>query len=106
MLLPHEQSVKTALNYACSENDMALILKLASRGVEMGKQTGAAIDYMLAAQDIATVHCNGTPLKLWQFLASDNDDFSHDFTAIGLWLDRQTGQLGGGIKLRFAEIRQ
>lgn len=105
-MLPHEESKKSTLDYNCSPQDILLIGKIAQRGVEMGAEVGVGIDYRLAMQDIATVHCNGTPLKLWQFLASDPNDFSHDFTAIGRWLDRKTGRLGGGVRLLFAEMKQ
>ena len=104
--LPHEESRETALSYRCSPADMELIFKIADRGVEMASANGVTIDRLLAAQDIATVHCNGRPLKLWQFLASDSADFAHDFTAIGRWLDRKTGVMTGGIVLRFSERAQ
>jgi len=106
MKLPHEETKETTLRYECSANDMALIFKIAERGVEMAAEHKVTIDKMLAAQDIATVHCNGRPLKLWQFLAGDASDFAHDFTAIGRFLDRRAGVLTGGIVLRFEEVRQ
>lgn len=98
---PVEHALKTL-----SENDKALCMQIAQRGVEMGQQIGVAIDLQLAAMDIAVIHTTAQPLKLWQFLASDADDFAHDFTAIGRFIDRRAGVLTGGVRLRFAEKKQ
>lgn len=106
-ILPHEESKTPTFNYDMSPQDRALIAQIVQRGIEMARSVGAVgVDAMLATMDIATLHCNGTPLKLWQFLASDNDDFAHDFTAIGRFIDRRAGVLTGGVKLRFAEKKQ
>ncbi len=85
-----------------SPQDKALILQIAQRGVEMARQLNVEVDITLAAMDIAVVHTTTCPLHLWRFLASDADDFSHDFTGIGRYIDRKTGFLFGGFKPRFA----
>lgn len=102
-VLPHEESRTVTLNFDCPPGEMSLIHEIAKRGYEMAKEYGVEIDRMLAAMDVAAVHCNGTPLELWQFLASDASDFSDDFTKIGRWIDRKTGKLGGGVTLKFAK---
>lgn len=106
-ILPHEDKTPNRFNYDMSPNDRALIAQIVQRGVDMARSVGVdSVDTILATMDIATLHCNGTPLKLWQFLASDNDDFAHDFTAIGRFIDRRAGVLTGGVKLRFAVEKQ
>jgi uncharacterized protein len=100
--LPHEET-GPKFSYQCSVEDWSLISQIVSRGIEMGASVGVPVDRTIASMDIATLHCNGTPLKLWQFLASDTADFAHDFTAIGRFIDRKAGVLTGGVKLRFAE---
>jgi hypothetical protein len=104
--LPHEETEATHLRYACSPADMELIEKIVKRGVEMGAEVGVDVDRLIATMDICTLHCNGTPLKLWQFYASDASDFAHDFTAIGRFIDRRAGVLTGGVRLRFADQKQ
>lgn len=89
------------LNWAISPQDMALVSKIAERGVEMGAACKVTVDAQLAMMDVACVHCNGTPLKLLQMLMASPDDFSHDFVGIMRHVNRKTGQLMGDFKPRF-----
>jgi hypothetical protein len=103
---PHEDTSKPTFTWECSDADRAFAFKIADRAVEMGKSVGVEIDRTLAAMDVLTVHTTTCPLNLWQLLASDADDFAHDFTGIGRFIDRRTGHLGGGFKPRFAKAKQ
>lgn len=90
------------LNFDCSDADMTLIKQIAARGCGMAKALGHRLDVKLAAMDIATVHCNGTPLRLLALMMSETVDFAVDFTGICNHLDRTTGKLYAGFKPRFA----
>ena len=99
--------VEHALKNHLSPDDKALCMQIAQRGVEMARQLGVdTVDLQLAAMDIATVHVVSCPLHLWRFLASDADDFSHDFAGIGRFIDRRAGVLTGGFRPRFAMKKQ
>ena len=95
-----------ALNFDASANDFDLIGKIAHRGFHAAKAQGVELDYMTCVMDIAALHCNGTPLKLLQWLMSDNGDFSDDFIRMGLNINRKTGKLMNGEKLIFQEVKQ
>lgn len=95
----------TLLSFTASGEDYILIGKILERGMEMAKDAGVQIDHMTAVMDIATVHCNGTPLKLLQFLMSDASDFAHDFTGIGIHVDRSNGKLKNGFVPLFAAAK-
>lgn len=98
-----ESHVEHALKNHLSLEDKALCMQIAERGVAMARELGVdTVDLQLAAMDVATVHVVSCPLHLWRFLASDADDFSHDFTGIGRFIDRRSGVLTGGFKPRFA----
>lgn len=91
------------LNYDCSSKDMQMILAIADRCVAEARANG--VDHIkkeMVAQDIATVHCNGTPLNLLQILLVDSTDFRHDVVGIGVHLDRTSGKLLNDFKPLFA----
>ena len=96
---------KSLISFDCSLEDAHLIKKIVQRGVEMSARYAVPIDSLQAAMDITAVHCNGTRLKLWQFYASDNSDFSHDFAGIGIHIDRETGKLKNCFVPRFADVK-
>lgn len=98
--------VQHALEHHLSPEDKALCMQIAQRGVEMAASVGVEVDLQLAAMDVAVVHVVSCPLRLWQFLASAPDDFSHDFTGIGRFIDRPTGMLREGFRPRFAAKKQ
>lgn len=93
------------LSFDCSLNDKILIGKIVQRATEMASQAGVkeGIDFMTLAMDITACHCNGTPIKLLQLLMSSPEDFSHDVTGIGRFIDRNTARLMNDFQLRFAE---
>lgn len=97
---------REALRFDCSPEDFLLMQDIASRGAAMAKSHGVIIDWTLALMDICAVHRNGQPLKLLQFLLSGDGDFAHDFTMIGISIDRSTGKLHNSAKLIFAETKQ
>lgn len=93
---------KAEFNFNASPQDWALINSIVARGIEMGSRHGVKVDYMTAAMDLMTLHCNGMPLKLLQLLMSDESDFARDFTGIGIHIDRATGRLKNDFVPRFA----
>lgn len=98
--------VQYALENHLSPEDKALCIQIGQRGVAMARSLGVEVDEQLAAMDVAVVHVVSCPLHLWQFLASAPDDFSHDFTGIGRFIDRPTGMLREGFRPRFAAKKQ
>ena len=92
------------LNFDMTVQDAALIGQIVIRAQELARDVAGALqfDHMMAAMDISTCHCNGTPLKLMQFLLCGDDDFSHDFCGIGLNIDRRNGKFFNGFKPRMA----
>ena len=93
-----------ALNFDMPQADTALIGQIVVRAQELARGVAGALqfDHMMAAMDLATCHCNGTPLKLLQLLMCSDDDFTHDFCGIGLHIDRRTGKFFNGFRPRMA----
>lgn len=90
------------LNFTAAREDQELIGKIVARGIHLGQEFNVKMDHLTCAMDITAIHCNGTPLKLLQFLMSDNVDFSHDFLGIILHIDRNTGKLNRNFSPRFS----
>lgn len=95
--------LESEINFNCSPQDGALIGQIVKRGIDMGVEYGVKLDHLTMAMDITTCHCNGTPLKLLQFLMSDPSDFSHDLLGITRFIDRKTGKMREGFSPRFAD---
>lgn len=96
---------QSALNYNCSPEDMQLITKIAHRAhAEAMQRVGVELNLLMVVQDVATVHCNGCPLRLWALLASSPADFESDVSGIGLNLDKTTGKLMNGFLPRFRVV--
>ena len=89
------------LNFTMSAADMELCGKIAARGIAQAKAQGVELDHITCLMDICALHCNGTPLHLLRWLMSDNADFSDDFIRMGLNINRTTGKMMNGEKLRF-----
>ena len=104
---PKKSEEPATLNFDCSIQDMQLIGQIMQRAMEYHKDhTSLNADHMLVAVDITALHCNGTPLKLLQFLMCDKTDFIAEFTGIQKHIDRATGQLRGEWRPMFAEVKQ
>ena len=108
LLGPQSQNAaaRAVINFQCSTEEMVLVQRIAARGLEMAQAHGVPVDPMIAAMDILATHCNGRPLHLMRLLTCDNDDFSHDFTAIGRNIDRATGRLPLWVSLRCQVTKQ
>lgn len=98
---------RATLNFNCSPNDMALIVKCGARCYDIVHNGhGVECDAMLQAMNLAAVHCNGRPMKLLQLLMADNSDFIRDMGNIHHFLNTETGKLPDSLKLIFEEPRQ
>lgn len=87
-----------------TDHEFTLCHQLAQRGALVGKLFGVAIDPMMAAQDIASIHCNHQRLKLLEWMQADQADFMHDFALIGRFIDRRNGHLiDAPHELKFAD---
>jgi hypothetical protein len=96
--------VQAGFNFDCTPQDFTCIGAIVKRAQEIGAQCIPPVqfDTLIAACDVAAVHCNGTPLHLYRFLMSDNADFMRDFGGIGLHVDRATGKLRDDWRPLFA----
>jgi hypothetical protein len=90
-------------SFVINTNDWYLIGQIVKRGVEMAAEHKVTVDFMTMQMDIAITHANGTPLKLLQWLMSDNSDFRHDFCGIGNTINRKTNKLMYGFVPIFAD---
>ena len=69
------------------DNELELIGLIASRAaIDLG------LDLIDIQMDLTVVHFHN-PLRLGDFLKSDNNTFSHDIAGIAFHLDRETGEL-------------
>lgn len=90
--------------HTISPADSELIGKIVRRGMQMARDHGRNdIDQMTCVMDIATLHCNGTPLDLFAFLLANDEDFRVDFVKIGVHIDRKAGIIQHGVRLKFAK---
>lgn len=104
---PVDPSQRATLNFKCSPQEMALIVKCGARCYDIVfNGHHVPCDAMLQAMNLATVHCNGRPMKLLQLLMSDNADFIRDMGDIHHYLNTETGKLPDSMKLIFEEPRQ
>ncbi|MGV0999689.1 MAG: hypothetical protein ACOYBQ_10215 [Fluviibacter sp.] len=93
-------------------DDMALIQQCAARAVWWMRDFKARHkredlldpEPMLIAMDIAAVHLV-RPLKLWQWLASNDLDFVGDLVAITKNIDRTCGAFPNGVRLEFQQAQ-
>ena len=98
---------RATLNFHCSPQDMALIVKCGARCYDIVHNGhGVECDAMLQAMNLAAVHCNGRPMKLLQLLMADNADFIQDMGNIHHWLNTETGKLPDSLVLLFQESKQ
>jgi hypothetical protein len=102
MEIANKPDEKGNINFSCSIEDKRLIGQILAKGIAMAKEYNVEIDHVLVSMDITACHCNGCPLKLYQFLLSSPMDFAHDFCRIGLNIDRKTGKLMNGWRPLFA----
>jgi hypothetical protein len=94
----------TAVMNRVQPGEAELIGKIVQRAVDAWLAAGGtlSVDPTMHAMDIAAVHVLCCPLKLWQWLASDNADFALDYAGISTHIDRETGRLKHGWWPQFA----
>jgi hypothetical protein len=84
-----------------SKKDFQLIVKIVERAAEIYSRNGLRYDRMVANMDIHEVH-KKTPLRLAEWLVSDEGNFAHDVAGIHNNLDRVNGVLDNCFVPRFA----
>ncbi len=84
------------------QHDLALIRKIVARLADMALEHGVEIDRQTLGMDLMNVHAHAQPINLFALLTANDDDLTHDCLGIHRFIDRKTGQLGGGFKLRHA----
>lgn len=91
-----------AVSFNASAEDLALIRKIVSRGVEAAAAKNVVLDPLSLEMDLVATHANGCPLLLEKLLKSDDFHFTHDITGIMATINRRTGKLGSHFLPRFA----
>jgi len=97
-----EINAASNIKFDCSPQDLRVIEQIAVRFYEMARQFGSVVDVHTLQMDIATCHCNGMPLLLWQLLAAPSSDFASDVSGIARNINRRDGKLMNGFNPRFA----
>lgn len=99
---------KATLNFTMPDNEMAMCIAIGARIHEiLTKVYKQPCDAMLQAMNVATVHCNGRPLRLFALLhTADHTAFIHDLGNIHHFLNTTTGKLPDSLVLNFEEPRK
>ncbi|MGD1832522.1 MAG: hypothetical protein ACPKOP_04165 [Sphaerochaetaceae bacterium] len=82
------------INFMRSTDEANLIRKIVRRTVLEGAYYE---DRLTMEMDITSVHLNGCPLDLEQFLDCSSNDFAHDIFGIENNIDRETGHLNNNF---------
>lgn len=93
------------VKFKSTKAETKLINQIVDRGVTLAKEYGrddVTSDPQSSRMDITACHANGNPLRLEEFLASDDFNFSHDFFGINRHLDRSTGKMLNFFSPRFS----
>ncbi len=90
------------INFDVTEQEKAIIDKIAERAVALGEKHGIDYDLLDAQMDLVATHANGNPLDLEKLLDADDYNFSHDVFGIRGTLDRRTGRLTKDFLPRFS----
>ncbi|WBF05187.1 hypothetical protein [Burkholderia phage CSP3] len=89
------------INWNTTAADAALIDKILDRAISM--RLLERRNRLNTDMDITACHLNGTPLRLADWLAAPDFDFTHDLLGIDRHMNRETGKLGGLFVPRFAQ---
>lgn len=81
--------------------DLAIIKKIAARGVNVYAQHEVRVDELTFIMDLTACHFTGCKLRLEDLLAADDFNLMHDLGGINKHLDRETCQLTDGFTPRF-----
>ncbi len=87
------------VSFNTTSEDRATIAEITDRVMSVAPAT----DRLTINMDITACHANGCPLRLKDLLEADDFNFVHDVFGIHRHIDRETGQLGGFFRPRFAE---
>lgn len=82
--------------------DLATIRKIVRRLFDLALEHGVDLDVQTMTMDLMNVHAHTQPINLLALLTANNDDLTHDCLGIHRHIDRKTGRLGGGFRLRHA----
>lgn len=83
------------VQFTATQEERKLIRRIVRRGraLAIAHEIPLGEDTASLEMDIEAAHCNGTPLRLEDFLAADDFNFAHDFFGIRGHMDRTTGKL-------------
>ena len=94
------QPAPREINWNATADDAGLVRKILDRAQDL--RCFSKRNRINVEMDITACHLNGTPLRLADWLAADEFNFTHDLSGIALHMDRVTGQLTAGFLPRFA----
>lgn len=93
----------TQINFNVSLEDAKTISKIARRATAMASRHDFDYPIMESIMDVTACHANGNPLRLEEFLATDDFNFAHDAFGIRKYINRSTGELEDFFSPRFSK---
>lgn len=94
-----------SLQFTQSGKEIGTIYKIADRALALfgaDNFSSAAEMKLHIRMDVSACHASGCPLRLDDLLAADDFNFMHDIAGIDRHLNRETGELEGFFRPRFA----
>lgn len=91
------------ITFDCTKEEYAIIDKIVKRVAGIYKSQGHRLDRLSAQMDLSCVHSGCCPLRLDDILAADDFNICHDVFGIAKHLNRETGELDGHFRPRFAK---
>lgn len=91
------------LNWTHLREESIIQSQIAKRAYLLGIDLGYTLSVIDLVMDIDACHSNGCPLKLYDLLNADKENFAHDVFGIRANINRQTGQLENCFVPRYAQ---
>lgn len=93
------------VSFTVSKREREAIVEIARRAKSIALKHGGDYSMMDAEMDVTATHSNGNPLRLFDLMAADDFNFTHDVFGIRRHLNRETGQLEDFFRPRYSEPR-
>jgi len=89
------------VSFNITRPERAIVQAIIERAVKLSLIEGRE-ERISSEMDLIATHANGNPLRLADFLAADDFNFTHDFVGIANCLDRTNGKLLRHFRPRFS----
>jgi hypothetical protein len=93
-------------DFTVTPDEQKLIDQIADAILQISVEHDVPYTKMEIVMDLTSCHCNGTPLRLQDFLNAATKrqaDFVHDAFGIRRYISRTTGKLSAPFQPRFAK---